>query len=200
MSPITPEEINLIIADLNDNGNKVNSVATSVLESCKHIISPILCHLINLFVQQGYFPDNLKTGCITPIFKKGDKEKVNNYRPVCSLSLLSKIIEKAINNRMVNYLEKFKLFSETQFGFRKNMGTENALLNYIDLIQKGLNNTQYTISVFLDLSKAFDLIDHKILAMKLEYYGFRDKFLEFLLSLIKYRKYFVNINGKNSEN
>ena len=68
MSPITPEEINLIIADLNDNGNKVNSVATSVLESCKHIISPILCHLINLFVQQGYFPDNLKTEFITPIF------------------------------------------------------------------------------------------------------------------------------------
>ena len=123
-------------ADLKDNGNKVNSVAISVLESCKHIISPILCHLINLCVQQVYFPDNLKTGCITPIFKKGDKEKVNNYRPVCSLSPLSKIIEKAINNRMVKYLDKFKLFSETQFGFRKNMGTENALLNYIDNIQK----------------------------------------------------------------
>ena len=199
MSPITPEEINLIIADLNDNGNKVHSIAISVLESCKHIISPILSHLINLFVEQGYFPDDLKVGCITPIFKKGDKEKVNNYRPVCSLSPLSKIIEKAINNRMVEYLEKFKLLSETQYGFRKNMGTENALLNYIDLIQQGLNGKQYTISVFLDLSKAFDLIDHKILARKLEYYGFRGKFLEFLLSFIKDQKYFVNVNGKNSE-
>ena len=79
------------------------------------------------------------------------------------------------------------------------MGTENALLNYIDLIQQGLNGKQYTISVFLDLSKAFDLIDHKILARKLEYYGFRGKFLEFLLSFIKDRKYFVNVNGKNSE-
>ena len=197
--PITPTEIIDTIDDLKDNGNKVNSVATSVLQGSKEIITPILCHLINLFVQQGYFPDNLKTGCITPIFKKGDREKVNNYRPVCSLSPLSKIIEKVINNRMVEYLDNFNLFSKTQYGFRKNMGTEDALVNYIDFLQKGLNDSKDIISVFLDLSKAFDVIDHKILAMKLEYYGFRGKFKDFLLSFIKDRKYFVNINGKNSE-
>ena len=150
-------------------------------------------------MQQGYFPDNLKTGCITPIFKKGDRENVNNYRPVCSLSPLSKIIEKVINNRMVEYLDNFNLFSKTQYGFRKNMGTEDALVNYIDFIQTGLNEKKDIISVFLDLSKAFDVIDHKILAMKLEYYGFRGKFKDFLLSFIKDRKYFVNINGQNSE-
>ena len=79
------------------------------------------------------------------------------------------------------------------------MGTEDALLNYTDNIQNNLNNGKDTISLFLDLSKAFDVIDHKILEMKLEYYGFRGKFLEFLLSFIKDRKYFVNVNGKNSE-
>ena len=81
----------------------------------------------------------------------------------------------------------------------KNMGTENALLNYIDRIQNNLNQGNDTISLFLDLSKAFDVIDHQILAMKLEYYGFRGKFLEFLLSFIKDRAYFVNVNGRNSE-
>ena len=69
----------------------------------------------------------------------------------------------------------------------------------LDFLQKGLNDSKDIISVFLDLSKAFDVIDHKILAMKLEYYGFRGKFKDFLLSFIKDRKYFVNINGKNSE-
>ena len=108
---------------LKENGINPHTIASSVLKSCKHIIIPLLCHLINLFVQQGYFPENLKIGCITPIFKKGDRDKVNNYRPVCSLSPISKIIEKVINNRMVEYLNKFNLLSKTQYGFRKSIGT-----------------------------------------------------------------------------
>jgi len=198
MAPICPIAVNTVIDDLKNNGNKVNTISTTVLVESKHIITPVICHLINLFVQQGYFPEKLKKGCITPIFKAGDRKKVNNYRPVCSLSPLSKIIEKVINNRMVDFLNDNNILSATQFGFRKNMGTEAALLNYIDHIQNELNLTNHTISIFLDLSKAFDVIDHKILKTKLYHYGFRGKFLEFILSFIKDRKYFVHINGENS--
>ena len=133
--------------------------------------------MINLCVKQGYFPDNLKVGCITPIFKGGDKNKINNHRPVCSLSPLSKIIEKVIANRMTNYLEDHDILSKTQFGFRKNMGTESALLNYIDNIQNQLNDRKYSISIFMDLSKAFDVINHDILKHKLYHYEFRGNFL-----------------------
>ena len=199
ISPICPNEIITVIDDLKDNGNKVNTIATCVLVESKHILAPVICHLINLFVQQGYFPEKLKVGCITPIFKNGDRKKINNYRPVCSLSPISKIIEKVINNRMVNFLDDNNIFSETQFGFRKNMGTETALLNYIDRLQNKLNESKHSISLFLDLSKAFDVIDHKILKTKLQHYGFRGKFLEFILSFIKDRQYFVHINGKNSD-
>ena len=185
---IEPGEVNSIIDDLKNSGNNVNCIATAALVGSKHIITPIICHLINLFVQQGYFPDELKLGCITPIYKNGDKEKVNNYRPICSLSPFSKIIEKVINNRMLAFLDKYNILSKTQFGFRKKMGTETALLNYIDNLQQELNNKKYSISVFLDLSKAFDVIDHTILKKKLEHYGFRGKFLEFLLNSIKNRK------------
>merc|ERR1739842_6383 len=156
LTPISPIEVNTIIDDLKDNGNKVNTIATSVLVESKHIVTPIICHLINLFVQQGYFPDNLKLGCITPIFKNGDKKKIKNYRPVCSLSPLSKIIEKVINNRMVDFLDDHEIISKTQFGFRKKNGTETALMNYIDHLQNELNNSKYAVSVFMDLSKAFD--------------------------------------------
>ena len=198
ISPISPIEVDTVIDDLKSNDHNVNKIATTVLSESKHILTPILCHLINLFVQQGYFPENLKLGCITPIFKGGDKGKVNNYRPVCSLSPFSKIIEKVVNNRMVDFLEIFNIFSKTQFGFRKNMGTETALLYYIENLQKALNDKKYSISIFMDLSKAFDVIDHKILGSKLEHYGFRGKFLEFLLNFIKDREYFVHANGSNS--
>ena len=121
------------------------------------------------------------------------------YRPVCSLSPLSKIIEKVVNNRMVDFIHDLNIFSKTQFGFRKNMGTEAALKHYVDNLHKALNDKKYSISIFMDLSKAFDLIDHKILKQKLEHYGFRGKFLEFLMNFVQNRRYFVNVNGSNSE-
>ena len=71
MTPINYKEVEDVIDDLKENGNNPHTIASSVLKSCKHIIIPLLCHLINLFVQQGYFPENLKIGCITPIFKRG---------------------------------------------------------------------------------------------------------------------------------
>ena len=73
MSPISPVEVDTVIENLKDNGNKPNNIATSVLLNSKHILTPIFSHLINLFVEQGYFPENLKVGCITPIFKGGIK-------------------------------------------------------------------------------------------------------------------------------
>ena len=74
--PSAPNEVTSIIDDLEDNGNKVNTIATTVLAESKHILSPVICHVINLFVQQGYFPDKFKIGCIAPIFKSGDRKKV----------------------------------------------------------------------------------------------------------------------------
>ena len=112
LPPIDQNDIITIIDNLKDNGNNINTIATSVIVGSKYILAPILSHLINLYCQQGYFPDNLKLGCISPIYKNGDREKVNNYRPVCSLSPFSKIIEKAINNCMIKFIDKHNIFSK----------------------------------------------------------------------------------------
>ena len=183
---------------IKNNGRGVNKISASVFKQGKSIISDILAYIFNLCVTQGYFPIELKTGCLTPIFKIGSKKDVSNYRPVCSLSPFSKIFERVTYNRMIDFIEKNNILSNTQFGFRKGLSTEAAIIHFIDEIHKGLNDRQYTAAVFMDLSKAFDVLDHNILKLKLEHYGFRGLFLDFLLSFLKERKYFVSVNGLKS--
>ena len=199
MYPIVKKEIECSINDLKNNGRGIHKISSSVLKHSKSIISDILAFIFNLCITQGYFPIELKTGCLTPIFKSGSKNDVCNYRPVCSLSPFSKILERLTYNRMINFIEKNSILSETQFGFRKGFSTEAAITQFVDEIHKGLNDRQYTAAVFMDLSKAFDVLDHDILKLKLEHYGFRGIFLEFILNFIKERKYFVSVNGLKSD-
>ena len=197
--PSNAIEIENVIKELKDNGAGLNKISNSVLKDSMNEISPILSKIINKCIQQGYFPHELKSGCITPIHKNGDKTSIKNYRPVCSLSSLSKIIEKVVYNRMMKFIDKNQILSSKQFGFRKKMGTETALANYIDYLVSGLKYRKYTVSIFMDLSKAFDVLNHDILKNKLEHYGFRNNFLKFLMSFVNNREYFVSANGHTSQ-
>ena len=100
---------------------------------------------------------------------------------------------------MLEFIEKHKIFSESQFGFRKNVSTETALINFIDFVHKGLTAKHNVGAVFMDLCKAFDVMDHDILEIKLKHYAFRLTFLKFLMSFVRNHKYFVNVNGMNSD-
>ena len=199
MSPITSNEVLNAIADLKNNGKGANTISSLAIKNNKHTLSEILSHIFNNCISDGYFPSELKEGCITPIYKGGQKTELNNYRPVCSLLPFSKIFERILYDRMINYIDKHNILSKKQFGFRKGLSTENAIINFIDKIYTGLENRQHTAAIFMDLSKAFDVLDHQILATKLEHYGFRGKFLELILSFISNRNYFVNVNGLKSE-
>ena len=198
MIPIVNKEVETAITQLKSSSSLL-SISTSILECVKDIISPYLSHIFNLCLNQGYFPEELKLGRITPIHKKGCKLQVNNYRPVCNLSPFSKIFERIVYNRMLEYIEKYNIFSSIQFGFRKKMGTETALVEFTDFIHNGLTKKHNVGSIFMDLSKAFDVMDHSILKIKLEHYGFRGKFLDFLMSFLMQRKYYVHVNGHRSD-
>ena len=198
LTNIDAQEVDKAINDLKDNGNSIFKFSTKVLKDSKSILNEPIAHIVNLCVNQGYFPVQLKIGCITPVFKKGDKSDICNYRPVCSLSPLSKIIEKIIYNRMIKFIDTYQIFSDTQYGFRQKLSTETALLYFIDYVHDGLTKRQFTGSIFMDLSKAFDVMNHNILESKLEHYGFRGEFLNFIMSFLRNREYFVNVNGINS--
>ena len=89
---------------------------------------------------------------------------------------------------MINFIDRFDIFSNSQFGFRKNVSTESALINFIEYIHKGLTAKHNVGAVFMDLSKAFDVMDHNILEIKLKHYGFRGSFLKLLMNFIRDRK------------
>ena len=199
MLQINNEEIERSILELKDNGCGLFKFSTKVLIAIRNDISIILVHVFNLRINQSYFPNELKTGCITPVFKKGDKSDIKNYRPVCSLSPISKIFEKIIYYRMISFIDKNKILSDSQFGFIKKKSTETALMHFLDFIHNGLLKKENVGTIFMDLSKAFDVMNHDILKLKLEHYGFREGFLKFIMSFVRDRKYFVNANGVNSD-
>ena len=198
MNPLSKEEISKAINKLKYNGKSSKTVSTTVLKDISNKLSEILMFLLNFCISDGYFPNELKIGCITPIYKNSSKSDIKNYRPVCSLSPFSKIFERIIYNRMIVFIDNNNILSSNQFGFRKGLSTESAIIQFIDKIHNGLNKRHHTIAVFMDLSKAFDVLDHNILSKKLEHYGFRGKFLELLMSFISNRKYFVSANGFKS--
>ena len=130
------------------------------------IIAAPLTYIYNLSLETGIFPENLKIAKVIPVFKKGDDQLISNYRPISLLSIFSKIFEKLIAKRMRNYLDKYSILTENQFGFREKHSTTLALINIIDNIYSNLNDNNLVIGIFFDLSKAFDCVDKSILLKK----------------------------------
>jgi hypothetical protein len=131
----------------------------SIRVKCIQFIKKPLTFIFNLSLSSGTFPNQMKVAKVRPIFKKGQKQNITNYRPISVLSVFSKILETLMYNRVVNFLNKFKLISNAQNGFRKNKSTFTAIQSFIGQIQKTLDNQQYAFGIFFDLSKAFDVIN-----------------------------------------
>ena len=145
-----------------------DNISMSVIRASLEVISRPLTHIINLSLLKGIVPDEIKIAKVIPLFKAEDKSIFSNYRPVSILSAFSKIFEKLFYNRLLKYLSKHLIINTNQFGFRKGHSTSLALLNLYDIISEAIDKKEFIIGVFLDLSKAFDTVDHCILVEKLE--------------------------------
>ena len=151
-------------------------------------------------ITSGQHPKKLKLAHAIPIFKKGSRLLVSNYRPISLLSNLNKILEKIMHKRIYAFLEKYEILYELQFGFRAGYSTTHALIHMTETIRSALDSGSVTCGIFVDFQKAFDTVNHEILLKKLEHYGFRGVINSWFRSYLTGRQQKVVINGFESEN
>lgn len=195
-----PEEVYRILINLKaDSAPGWDNISTKFLKFVGMEVVPIIAHLANLCFKTGIFPDPLKIAIITPVHKGGGSDDINNYRPISVLTSISKIIEKLINARLLNYLNKFNIISDSQFGFRQGISTEDAVISLTSSVANHLDNGDKCLTVFLDLRKAFDTVSAPILVSKLEKVGIRDIALDLFKSYLSNRKQSVKVGQHISD-
>lgn len=193
------DEILHVIHSLKDNcALGWDGISTSIIKATRKVLTPILCHIFNLSFTTGVFPQIFKKALVHPIFKSGDRDSVSNYRPISVLTVMSKVFEKIINKRLVQFLNQNKILSENQFGFRSGRSTDEAVLKLSETVIENFDNKLRTIGIFLDLSKAFDTVSIPILLSKLECAGIRGVVQDLFCSYLSHRTQQVVIDGIHS--
>ena len=164
-----------IISNLDNNkATGLDGINVHALKSGSPILSYYLTHLFNLSLTTGTVPKSWKKKRVTPVFKKGDADDVNNYRPISILPVTMKIFEKVVHSQVSIFLDSSNILSDSQSGFRSSRSTDTAVVCVSDFILEELGKKRYVGAVLVDLKKAFDTVDHKILLKKLFCYGLRD--------------------------
>ena len=169
-----------------------DDLSSNIIIDAYDSLKNILFHIFKVSIKQGIFPDRLKIAKVTPIFKSGAKDNVSNYRPISILPVFSKVLERIMYNRVYNHLDCKGLLYEKQFSFQRNNSTEHAILKLTRDITSSFEKGEYTLGVFIDLSKAFDTVNHQILLKKLHYYGIDGTALEWFKSYLSNRKQYIS--------
>lgn len=199
LQPVTENEIIDTINNLKTNKSPGgDGVTPLILKRLRTYIAAPLAKLVNLSFSVGLFPDSLKRAVVTVLHKGGERSNMTNYRPISLTSTIAKLFEKLISSRMFKYIEKNGLLSERQYGFRPGRSAQDAIVYIGDKAYASLDTSKPSLSIFLDLTKAFDTINHSILLDKLERYGFRGTPLKLIESYLTDRSQTVKINDSIS--
>lgn len=155
------------------------------------IIEDMLTDLINKCLKNGGFPKSCKTSKIVPIFKKGCREDAGNYRPIAVVSVFSKIIEKILKRRLMSFLG----ISRQQYGFQEHSSTLGATIDLFESILRKLENGEYVVAVLIDLQKAFDTVDHRLLLQKLYNFGIQGPAFKLIESFLDNRLQYTCVDS-----
>ena len=198
---ITPKMVRKVVMNPDlSKASGLDCIPVVVLKNCAPELSYILAELFNKCPKVSCFPDCWKVSSVVPVFKNvGERSTAKNYRPVSLLSVVSKVFEKLVNNRIVDHLEKCGLFSDFQYGFRSCRSTADLQTVVSCRIARAFNRSGATRAVALDISKAFDRVWHAGLLHKLKSYGISGQIFTLISSFLSNRRLRVALDGKSSQ-
>ena len=195
MIPIEPNEIKKQIINLpNKSSSGYDGISNQLLKLLNTSIAYPLSIIFNQSISTGIFPEKMKLAEVIPLYKGKDSDEIINYRPISLLITMSKVIEKLIYQRTISFIEKNDILYNSQYGFRSKRSCEHAIQELIGNVLESKNAKQHSCALFLDLSKAFDTLDHRILLEKLDKYGIRGICNNWFRSYLKDRKLQCKIN------
>ena len=195
-----PSEVEKIIMNLKSTHScGTDNIDSYILKLACQELLPVITHIINISIKQKLFPSPWKTAKVIPLHKKDERTEPKNYRPVALLAITSKILERAIFNQLIEYLETNDLLHPSHHGFRKNHSTASALLQMNHSWIEALEDKEITAVIMLDMSAAFDLVDSSLLIQKLKYYGLQDCATSWLTSYLTDRQQCVYVDGTFSK-
>ena len=181
------------------NSCGVDEFPTKLLRYLSSSTHELLTHMFNQSLSTGKYISVFKVAKVTPIFKHGNTQLVSNYRPISVLSAFSKILEKLVHIRILSFLNQNNILSQLQFGFRPTFSIQLACSYLSSEITDLFNDNNLVLATFLDLTKAFDTLDHDILLTKLNNYGFRSVVNDWFHSYLNDRQQKVRIKYKHSD-
>ena len=200
ITPVTPNEIRSLISCFKSSKTPdVYGMSPYLMKEVCDLIAGPLAHHINNCFSTGIYPDELKLARVIPVHKTGDNNTPNNYRPISIMPTFSKVFEKAILNRLMEYLERKNLISCAQHGFRSNRSTVTAVTEMVELIVEALDRGDDCCLVCCDLSKAFDCVNHTTLLAKLDSVGVRGMAKQLFESYLSNRKQMVDLGIEKSQ-
>ena len=199
-SCVHPDEVMKIIGQLsNSTAFGLDNIDTYIIKLIKEEITPALTHIINLSLRHNTYPEKWKSSKVVPLYKKDDPLNPKNYRPVALIPVLSKVLERVVSQQIIQYLSKNNILNPNHHAYRSKHNTSTAMIQMVNSWAEALESGEMAGVCLLDMSAAFDIVNHDILLQKMTLYGFEENIISWLRSYLTNRKQCVSINGSLSK-
>ena len=198
---LTDNEFQEALSSLKTNKSSPgwDEISSNAIKPCSDLLTKPLKHIFKLSFKKGIVPNALKVAKVIPIFKSGEKDSVKNYRPISVLPCFSKILERIMYNKLYKHLQDNNILYPKQFGFQKFHSTDYAIVQLTDQILDTFEENKFTLGIFIDLSKAFDTVNHDIMLEKLKLYGVQNCYLNWFKSYLSQRKQYISFDQEKTE-